>query len=365
MFGDVPTGALGLRQDDDMTTPRPRIAVVGTGGTIAGSSAAADGHHYEAGVFSVDDLTAAVPGLEAVADIVTTTVSSVDSVEMDLGRRVALARALAEILTGSDPAADDEGRRRRSALASLGRVDGVVVTHGTDTMEESAYLLHLVLDTDIPVVLTGAMRPADDPGADGPANLLDAVRVAADPAARGLGVLVVFGGLVHGARDVVKRAASTLDAFSSLHGPLGEIVAGRVHVHAASRRVRGTFPVADLPGTLPRVEMLATHPEQSSLIGRAVVESRPAGLVHVGSGGGNVCAAGITALDEARAAGLAVVRASRTGAGVVGRGDAIDDDAHDWVAAGDLPPGKARVLLALALTRTTDTAELQRVFDTH
>lgn len=333
------------------TTPRRRIAVVGTGGTIAGSSAAASGYHYDAGVFGVDDLTAAVPGLDDVADVVTTSVFSVDSVEMDLGRRVALARRVAGVLTGDDP--------------ETGPVDGVVVTHGTDTMEETAYLLHLVLDTEVPVVLTGAMRPADDPGADGPANLLDAVRVAADPGARGLGVLVVFGGRVHGARDVVKRAASTLDAFASLHGPLGEVVAGRLHVHAGSRRSRGTFPITTLPEHLPRVEFLATHPEQSPALASTVLESAPAGIVHVGSGGGNVCQAGIAALDAARAEGIAVVRTSRTGAGVVGRGDAVDDDAHDWIAAGDLPPGKARVLLALGLTRTTTTAQLQELFDTH
>ena len=333
------------------TTPRPRIAVVGTGGTIAGSSAAAHGQHYEAGVLSVDDLTAAAPGLTDVADIVTTSVFSVDSIEMDLGRRLVLARRLEAILAGDD--------------AQVGPVEGIVVTHGTDTMEESAYLLHLVLDTDVPVVLTGAMRPADDPGADGPANLLDAVRLAASPEARGLGVLVVFGGRVHGARDVVKRAASTLDAFDSLHGPLGEVVAGRVHVHAGSRRARGTFPTASLPEHLPRVEFLATHPEQSPALASAVLQSAPAGIVHVGSGGGNVCEAGAAALDRARAAGIAVVRTSRTGAGVVGRGDAVDDDAHDWIAAGDLPPGKARVLLALALTRTQQTTDLQHLFDTH
>ncbi|GAB47919.1 asparaginase [Mobilicoccus pelagius] len=333
------------------STPRRRIAVVGTGGTIAGSAAAADGRHYDAGVLPVGALTDAVPGLTDVAEIATSSVFSVDSVEMDLGRRMTLARHLATMIAGRD--------------AEVGEVDGVVVTHGTDTMEETAHLLQLVLDTDVPVVVTGAMRPADDPGADGPANLLDAVRVAADPAARGLGVLVVFGGQVHGGRDVVKRAASTLDAFASLHGPVGEVVAGRLHVHVTSRRARGAFPVAELPETLPRVEIVATHPEQAPEIGRAVLATKPAGLVHAGPGGGNVCSPGIDLLDEARAAGAVVVRASRTGVGVVGRGDAVDDDAHDWVAGGDLPPGKARDLLALALTRTTETAEIQRIFDIH
>lgn len=332
------------------TSGRPRILIVGTGGTIAGTSAATDSQHYQAGVLSVDDLAAAVPGLADRVELSVEQVYSLDSVDLTLHNRVSLARRLSKVLRADD------------------RPDGVVVTHGTDSMEETAYALHLLLDTDVPVVLTGAMRPADDPGADGPANLADAVTVAADPQAKGLGTLVVFGGQIHGARDITKRHAGRLDAFESLHGPLGHVLDGNVVIGARPARAygaAGVFRVDELPETLPAVEIVTTHPETNPAIIRAIVDAGTAGLVHAGPGGGNVAGTVATMLDEARAAGVVVARASRLGSGLTTRNGDISDDLHDWVCAGDLPPHKARVLLALALTRTSATAELQTLFDTH
>lgn len=330
--------------------PRPVILICATGGTIAGSAAAVDDQHYKAGVFSVETLTGAVPGLGDRVDLRTEEFFALDSVDLTLADRVRLARHLQEVLDGDDAP------------------DGIVVTHGTDSMEETAYVLHLLLDTEVPVVLTGAMRPADDPGADGPANLADAVAVAADPAARGLGTLVVFGGQVLGARDVTKRTAGRLDAFECLHGPLGHVLEGRLVVGARPARAFGptsVFRPSDLPDPLPAVEILVSHPEMTPELVRAVVRSGAAGLVHGGPGGGNVSRPVVAMLDEAHRDGLVVVRASRLGFGPTARNGDISDDEHDWVCAGDLPPVKARVLLALALTRTRDTAELQRLFDTH
>ncbi|GMA40612.1 asparaginase [Mobilicoccus caccae] len=329
---------------------RARILIVGTGGTIAGSSAATDTQHYQAGVLSVEDLTAAVPGLADRVELQVEQLFSLDSVDLTLDHRLSLARRLDEVLGGTD------------------RPDGVVVTHGTDSMEETAYVLHLLLDTEVPVVLTGAMRPADDPGADGPANLADAVTVAAHPLARGLGTVVVFGGQIHGARDITKRHAGRLDAFESLHGPLGHVLDGQVVIGARPARNFGAtsaFRVGDLPATMPAVEVLLTHPEMTPSIVLAVIDSGAAGIVHAGPGGGNVSATVAALLDAARQAGIAIVRTSRVGSGLTTRNGSVSDDEHDWVCGGDLPPHKARVLLALALTATAETAELQTLFDTH
>lgn len=325
-----------------------RVVVVGTGGTIAGSAAVA-GQHYRAGVFSVEALLAAVPAVADVAEIRYEQLFNLDSVEFDLGRQLQIARGVAAIAAAPD-------------------VDGVVVTHGTDTMEETAYLLHLVLGTDTSVVMTGAMRAADVPGADGPANLLDAVCVAVDPAARGLGTLMVFGGQVHSGRDVSKRVGDRLDAFASDHGPLGQMSNGTFHhfLRPTRRFGRGgAFEIDRLPPGLPGVEILLGHPDLPAAICRAVVESGASGIVHAGPGAGNVSAPVASMLDDARRQGVVVVRASRTGAGLVTRDGVFPDSAHDWVAAGDLNPYKSRVLLALALTRTRDTNRIQSFFDTH
>ncbi|WP_168582143.1 asparaginase [Gephyromycinifex aptenodytis] len=328
---------------------RPGVVILGTGGTIAGSTAAALGHHYTAGVLSIEELLASAPGLADIAQLRCQQLFSLDSVELDLPRQLQLARRVAQIAADPD-------------------VDGVVITHGTDTMEESAYLLHLLVGTDKPVVLTGAMRPADAPGADGPANILDAVTVAASPAAHGLGTLVVFGGAVHSGREVSKRISSRLDAFDSFHGPLGDVSEQGLLLYGRPARRFGAdsaFELASLPESLPSVELLLSHPDMPASICRAILDSGAAGIVHAGPGGGNVATPVARMLDEARERGVVVVRSSRVGAGVVARNGAVSDTEHGWVAAGDLNPFKARVLLALALTQTSDVATIQRLFDTH
>lgn len=327
----------------------PHVVVVGTGGTIAGSAAAASGQDYAAGVFSVEDLLASVPGCDNIARLRCEQLFSVDSVELDLPGQLELARRVAQVVAEE-------------------YVDGVVITHGTDTMEESAYLLHLLLDTDTPVVMTGAMRPADGLGADGPANLLDAITVAASPQARGLGTLVVFGGVIHSGREVSKRIADRLDAFDSVHGPLAAVAGGHFFVFGFPARRFGAesaFDLATLPKTLPAVELLLSHPDMPASICEAIVASGAAGIVHAGPGAGNVSAPIAAMLDDARQRGLVIVRSSRAGSGLVSRNGAICDTDHGWVAAGDLNPAKARALLALALTRTHDPAAIQDIFDTH
>lgn len=327
----------------------PRIVLVGTGGTIAGSAAVGDGVSYQAGVVSIADLVGAVPGLDRIAALSYEQFAQIDSCDMTLERQLALARRVAELQARDD-------------------VDAVVVTHGTDTLEETAYLLHLVLPSAKPAVLVGAMRPADAPGADGPANLLAAVRTAACSESTGRGTLVVLGGAIHSARDLAKRHTSRVDAFASAHGPIGEVTDHCVTYYQQPARRFGfasAVGLAGLPESLPPVETVYGRAGLPASILQAYVASGACGLVYVGHGGGNIPLDLRDALAQIAAAGVPVVRASRVGEGVVARDGAVPDSALGLIAGDNLTPPKARILLALALTKTTDSAQIQEIFDTH
>jgi L-asparaginase len=244
--------------------------------------------------------------------------------------------------------------------------DGVVITHGTDTMEETAYFLQLTLKTEKPVVLTGAMRPATALSADGPMNLLEAVQLAADREARGLGVLVVMDDEIHSARDVEKVHTASLAALASPpFGPLGIFAGGRPRLYRAPLRRHTAasplfLPEPSLP--LPRVDILYTHADEDGALVEAAVRAGAQGLVYAGSGMGSISAGAEPALLLAARQGIAVVRASRTRAG------AVVPSLPQWEQAGfvsgdTLTPEKARILLQLALLRTRDPQEIQRLFD--
>lgn len=330
-----------------VTSPTlPRVLVLGTGGTIAGSSAATQETGYVAGVVDVGDLIRAVPGVSELAQVGYEQFAQIDSCDMTLERQLALARRVQRAVAGDD-------------------VDAVVVTHGTDTLEETAYLLHLTLGSPKPVVIVGAMRPADAPGADGPANLRNAIVAAVSQRARGLGVLVVLGEEVHGAREVTKRHTTRVNAFASAHGPLGEVVGGELRLFARPTRPHGpaAFALGQL-GAPPPVEVLMGRAGLPPSLVSAYVASGARGLVYVGHGNGNVPLDLQPVLAAVAASGVPVVRTSRVGAGVVTRNGAVADDRLGLIAGGDLGPGKARVLLALSLTQTDDPARLQGFFDT-
>mgnify|MGYP001549486549 CR=1 FL=1 len=327
----------------------PRIAVLATGGTIAGSAAdAAQTSGYQAGVVGVDRLLAAVPALSHVARIEAEQVASIDSKDLD----IALWTMLAE---------------RIAALAACEDIDGIVVTHGTDTLEETAYALHLVVKTDKPVVLTAAMRPSSALSADGPLNLLGAVTVAGSPAARGQGVLVAFNNRIHSARDVVKTSTYAVDAFHSPEiGALGWVQDGRVEFQRAVVRPHTTATPFVALASWPVVEIVASYAGASRTAVDAFVASGAQGIVVAGTGNGSIHACVQAALGEASARGVAVVRASRVGSGHVMRNGAASDDALGFVSAGTLNPYKARVLLMLALAAgEREPAALQQVFDTY
>ena len=330
----------------------PRIAVVATGGTIAGAAPdATQTTGYQAGVIGVEQLLAAVPGLGAIARVHAEQIASIDSKDMT-------------------PALWTQLARRVNALLASDDVDGVVITHGTDTLEETAYLLHLSVDSTKPVVLTAAMRPASALSADGPLNLLNAVTVAAHAAAAGQGVLVAFNNRIHCARDVTKVSTSAVDAFQSPEvGALGWVQDGRVEFQRRALRAHTVDAELAVVDAWPAVEIVASYAGASRVTVDALVASGVRGIVVAGTGNGSIHATLQQALAEAAAQGVAVVRASRVGSGHVMRNGAATDDALGFVAAGTLNPYKARVLLALALAPgggvATDRAGLQRVFDTY
>lgn len=335
-------------------TERSTVALLATGGTIAGVQVSPGSAAYRPGVIPVGDLLAKMPGIDALAVIEPEQLANMASQDIDAAVWVRLARRVAE------------------RVAEPG-VAGVVITHGTDTMEESAWWLRLTVPTDKPIVLTGAMLPATDPAADGPENLRAAVATAASPEARGRGPLLLLNRELHGARDVRKTATEAIDTFQSPNdGVVGRVVAG-APVFEQPASVAGTipgggFPVAGLDAaTLPRVVMVAAHGDADGLLVDALLalpaERRPAGIVLAGVGNGNGSASMLAALERASRGGMVVVRASRTGRGLVNRNMEVDDDALGWIAARALSPQKARLLLTLALTRTRDLAEIQRLFD--
>ncbi|WP_322046824.1 asparaginase [Paraburkholderia sp. J67] len=327
----------------------PRIAVLATGGTIAGSAPdAANTAGYQAGVIGVAQLLAAVPGLDAVAQIQAEQVASVDSKDMSF----ALWSTLAQ---------------RVNALLASDAIDGVVITHGTDTLEETAYVLHLTVKSAKPVILTAAMRPASALSADGPLNLLNAVTLAASGKASGQGVLVAFNNRIHCARDVAKISTYAVDAFQSPEiGALGWVQDGRVEFQRRALRPHTVDTPFDASTQWPQVEIVTSYAGVSRIAVDALVSAGVRGIVVAGTGNGSIHATLQQALSDAVAQGIAVVRASRVGSGHVMHNGAAKDDALGFVSAGTLSPFKARVLLMLALAAGTNgKAELQRVFDTY
>ncbi|KMZ11989.1 L-asparaginase [Candidatus Burkholderia humilis] len=328
------------------TSSLPRIAVLATGGTIAGQAGdASKTAGYKAGVVGVDKLLDAVPALSAVAQIHAEQVASIDSKDMT----VALWTQLAS---------------RINALLAQDDIDGVVVTHGTDTLEETAYLLHLTVKSAKPVVLTAAMRPSTALSADGPLNLLNAVTVAASKEANGQGVLVVFNNQTHTARDVTKTSTYAVDAFRSPEtGALGFVQDGRVEFQRTVVRPHTTSSEFDIAVEWAMVEVIASYAGASRVIVDALVSAGAKGIVVAGTGNGSMHADITQAFADAVKQGVAVVRASRVGSGHVMRNGAASDDALGTISAGTLNPYKARVLLMLALAAGAE--DLQRVFDTY
>jgi L-asparaginase len=326
---------------------KPHVVILATGGTIAGSAESQTQAGYTSGQVGVEVLINAVPQLAQLAEITGEQIANVGSQDMSDAIWLELAKRVNEV-------------------AARPEVDGVVITHGTDTIEETGYFLNLVVRTDKPVVMTAAMRPSTALSADGPLNIFNAVAVAADPEAEGRGVLIVANDDIHGARSITKTSTTDVHTFMSPErGLIGVSLYGDNRYFRYPYRSHTTKSEFSVDGVeeLPRVDVLYVTADMSPDLIDCAVANGAAGLVTAGVGNGNMTAEALAAVERAIAKGVIVVRASRVPAGAVGRNVEVDDDALGTVAAGELNPAKARVLLKLALLKTTDPATIQGYFE--
>ncbi|HGF6521126.1 type II asparaginase [Campylobacter jejuni] len=328
-----------------MKKAKSRIAILGTGGTIAGfidSTIATTG--YTAGAIDIDVLIKAVPQIRDLADISWEQIANIDSSNMCDEIWLRLAKKIAKLFA--------EG------------IDGVVITHGTDTMEETAYFLNLTIKSDKPVVLVGAMRPSTAISADGPKNLYNAVALVANKEAKNKGVMVAINDKILSARGVVKTHSLNVDAFSSPDfGDLGYIVDGKVFFYnnvTKAHTKNAPFDVSKLT-SLPKVDILYSYSNDGSgVAAKALFEHGTKGIVVAGSGAGSIHKNQKDVLKELLKKGLKVVISSRVVAGCVAVSDS--DEKLGFISAEDLNPQKARVLLILALTKTSDPKKIQEYF---
>jgi L-asparaginase len=329
------------------THGKPKVVIIATGGTIAGSAATQTEAGYKSGAVGVDALINAVPQLKDIAEVSGEQIASIGSQDMNDEVWLKLGKRVNEILAKSD-------------------ISGVAITHGTDTMEETSYFLDLVVKSDKPVVLTGSMRPSTAMSADGPLNIYNAVAIAADPAARGRGVMVTVDDDIHAAHDIVKTHTTDVGTMSSGEaGLVGATLFGKdtwirspSHVHTS----KSEFSI-DGVTALPRVDIIYAHANMSPDIITSAVQNGAKGLVIAGVGDGNMTAFAAAAVKEAVAKGVVVVRSSRTNGGIIRRNIELSDDDMGTVASMQLNPGKARVLLQLALLKTKDPKAIQGYFN--
>jgi glutamin-(asparagin-)ase len=324
----------------------PNVVILATGGTIAGAGASAvNSATYSAAKVPVDKLIAGLPELSKVANVRGEQVFQVASESLTNDNLLTLAK-------------------RVSALSKQPDVDGIVITHGTDTLEETAYFLTLTVHTAKPIIVVGSMRPGTAMSADGALNLFNAVNVAASKDAGGRGVLVTMNDEIQSGRDVSKTVNIKTEAFKSQWGPLGMIVEGRNYWFRAPVKrhtMQSEFDI-DSIDALPPVEIALGYEGVAPTAIDALAASGIKALVHAGTGNGSVADRIVPHLQKVRADGIQVIRSSRVPDGFVIRNAEQPDDKYDWVVAHDLRPQKARILAMVALTKTKDAKELQRIF---
>jgi len=325
------------------------IVILATGGTIAGAAASGTQAAYTSGAVGIDTMLSAVPGITKLANIKGEQISSVGSQDMSFEIMLKLAKRINLLLAQND-------------------VDGIVVTHGTDTMEETAYFLNLVVKSRKPVVLVGSMRPSTAVSADGPLNLYNAVGVAVDPNSTGRGVLVVMNDWIHGAHSLTKTSTTAVQTFMSpLRGLVGVANYGKNDYYNSPAWKHTTASEFDITNVsqLPRVDILYAYADMSSDLIDASVTNGAKGIVIAGVGNGNMNKASLEAAARAAKKGVIVVRSSRVATGSVGRNVEVNDDEMNFVASDELNPQKARILLTLALLKSRSNGDIQQLFHTY
>ena len=325
------------------------IVILATGGTIAGAAATGTQAGYTSGQVGIDTMINAVPGIKDLANLKGEQISNVGSQDMSFEIMLKLANRINELTSG-------------------GNVDGIVITHGTDTMEETAYFLNLTAKTNKPVVLVGSMRPSTAVSADGPLNLYNAVAVAADPRAQGRGVLVVMNDHIHAAHSLTKMSTTDVQTFMSpLRGVIGVVAYGKADFYNMPPWKHTSESEFDISGVtkLPRVDIIYADADMSPDPIDDSVKSGAKGIVIAGVGNGNMNKAAVDACARAVKAGVVVVRSSRVATGLVGRNVELNDDQLGFIASDELNPQKSRILLSLALLKQRSPSDIQTLYMTY
>ena len=355
-FNTLVPGALALllllptalqAKEVETQTKLANVVVLATGGTIAGAGAsAANSATYQAAKVGIEQLIAGIPELSKLANVRGEQVMQIASESITNDNLLQLGRRVSELADSKD-------------------VDGIVITHGTDTLEETAYFLNLVEKTDKPIIVVGSMRPGTAMSADGMLNLYNAVAVASSKDARGKGVLVTMNDEIQSGRDVSKMINIKTEAFKSAWGPLGMVVEGKSYwfrLPAKRHTMDSEFDIKNIK-SLPDVEIAYSYGNVSDTAYKALAQSGAKAIIHAGTGNGSVSSRVVPTLQALRKDGVQIIRSSHVNAGgFVLRNAEQPDDKYDWVVAHDLNPQKARILAMVALTKTNDSKELQRMF---
>jgi L-asparaginase len=322
------------------------VVILATGGTIAGSAGSGVQAGYTSGQVTIDAMINAVPDITKLANIKGEQISNVGSQDMSFEIMLKLAKRITE-------------------LAMRNEVDGFVITHGTDTMEETAYFLNLVCKTEKPIVLVGSMRPSTAVSADGPLNLYNAVAVAADPNARKRGVLLVMNDWIHSAQSLTKISTTAVQTFMSpLNGLIGISNYGvnEFYRFPYNKYGKDTEFSVDNVTSLPRVDIIYGDVDMPADLIDASIEKGAKGIVIAGVGNGNMNKATLAACENAAKKGIVIVRSSRVVTGNVGRNVEVNDDQMGFVASYDHNPQKSRILLSVALIKSRPIQEIQKLF---
>jgi L-asparaginase len=328
---------------------KANIVILATGGTIAGAAATGTQSGYTSGAVTIDAMLNAVPGINDLANIKGEQIANVGSQDMSFDIMLKVAKRANELLAKPD-------------------VDGIVITHGTDTMEETAFFLNMVVKNEKPVVLVGSMRPSTAISADGPLNLYNAVALAKDPHAKGRGVLIMMNDWIHGAHSLTKTSTTDVHTFMSpIRGLVGTSAYGKndFYNNPSWKHTTATeFDVTNVT-TMPRVDILMAYADMSPDLIDASVKNGAKGIVIAGVGNGNMTKAAVEAAARAAKQGVVVVRSSRVATGKVGRNVEVDDDKLGFIASDELNPQKARILLSLALLKPHTAQQTQEMFYTY
>ena len=326
----------------------PRVIVLSTGGTIAGQQPNTDKAGYVQGNIQTEELLKNIPSITKKAIVQGEQIASIGSYDMTVDIWIKLARRINEIFAKNE-------------------ADGVVITHGTDTQEETAYFLNLTVQSEKPVVLTGAMRPATAISADGSKNLYDAIIVASDTSSKGKGVLLYFNENIYDAKNVVKTSMTNVNAFSSPNtGPLGQVYDSKVFYNTQILNRHASSAAFDVSkfDSLPSVEIVYAYAGASNVAINAFINNNIAGIIIAGTGGGSFDKAILESVKDAVKKGIIVVRSSRVLSGRVNTQyvGVFDDSKLGTIVSDNLNPQKARILLMLALTITSDKNKIQDMF---